>query len=85
MSPARRRHRAKKGSRGPSPAEELDRLRDRIDQSEAGWSNAMLRRLGGVQRAASAGRDMTRAIQSIQRDLARLETARDARGAQRFE
>ena len=45
----------------------------------------MLRRLGGVQRAASAGRDMTRAIQSIQRDLARLETARDARGAQRFE
>ena len=41
----------------------------------------MLRRVAGVERAASSGKDMTRAIQAIKRDLRKLEEARKAREA----
>ena len=45
----------------------------------------LVRRVDGVGRGLAAGRDMTRALDAVGRDLDRLEKGREARGARSFE
>ncbi|MBC01679.1 MAG: ATP-dependent RNA helicase HrpA [Phycisphaerae bacterium] len=45
----------------------------------------MLRRVGGIERAASSGRDMSRATEAIRRELTKLENDRESRRERPFD
>ena len=71
----------KKRSAHTSLAADIARLSDACDRLPLGSRGSIRRRIGGVKRAAESGRDMSRALRGIGKEIDRLCALREARAS----